>query len=730
MHFIKLKFFFDSTITLLRNRWFPFALGLPLFFSLHHYKGIVGDARLYLLQVIHNWQPDRFVNDPPFMFGNQDSYSIFSTLYGLVIKVFPIDSGTFCLTLFGHFLWFCAAFYFISQFARKLNIRLWFVPLFFTFILYSGDNMPNSRSFFFYFVEVCNVSRSYAVSIAILGFGLLFAKKKWLCLGIILFGTCLHPLTAGWLLPLWIFFYYPKARKIIVALSALLPFTFVLHTGPFDIYPADWGNCTHDHPITYLMLWRQFLAVLFFGVFVPKFTQSYFLLKFSKATSSVFIIGFIWSAVGHVEKLILIYQIQAWRIEWMFFILAMPTFVYIIYEQLKQMRRQKHFIFTTKHVSLLLIAFASFMPAPCSFCLIVAIILLMMPTKKWNMFLSLFVLTVFCVLSAGLQEYMKTMLQGGSSLGLIEYVDLYKSTDNLLLLQFMWLWCIIVYCARRIAASKKFFNFNPFCITVLLLYCLMPQFQLLPMALMGCYLYFNKRIKLFLLIAILIICFWDGFFNSELRETQITFGFPSQIKNSAVYLVPILIFYTLYFLKLPKVVLGVAGISCIIGLSIPAIESYDKRSESLRKSDSYLENFRHTTIFPQISNRGRMFYYVQGDYVDESRTQFLTGSYFSETTPIGEALFQKQFEEERKRLNYLFFKKQRGFIAKRGDWKTFVKESLSNRDTLLDRVTFLCSIKEISHLVSNLQFKELPKEDTYKMSESETINLYGCPRIK
>ena len=183
MHFIKLKFFFDSTITLLRNRWLPFVLGLPLFFCLHHYEGFVGDSRLYLLQVVHNWQPDRFLNDPPFMFGNQDGFSIFSTLYGLVIKVFPIDSGTFSLTLFGHFLWFLAAFYFISQFAKRMNFRLWLVPLFFAFIFYSGDNMPNSRSFFFCFVEACNVSRFYAISIAILGPGLLFAKKKMALFG-------------------------------------------------------------------------------------------------------------------------------------------------------------------------------------------------------------------------------------------------------------------------------------------------------------------------------------------------------------------------------------------------------------------------------------------------------------------------------------------------------------------------------------------------------------------
>ena len=103
MDFFKSKLF-DSSIALLKNKWLPFVLGLPLFFCLHHYEGIICDARLYLLQVINRWYPERFINDPPFMFGNQDSYGIFSVIYGFIVQHFHIDTGTFYFTFLGYLL--------------------------------------------------------------------------------------------------------------------------------------------------------------------------------------------------------------------------------------------------------------------------------------------------------------------------------------------------------------------------------------------------------------------------------------------------------------------------------------------------------------------------------------------------------------------------------------------------------------------------------------------------
>ena len=731
MNFFKSKYFFDSSIALLKNKWLPFVLGIPLFFCLHHYEGIVFDSRLYLLQVLHSWLPDRFIDDPPFMFGNQDSFGIFTSFYSLIINVMSIDMGTFLFALFAQSLWLVAAYCFIYQFSKKMQIRLWFAPLLFCFILYSAYNMPNDHIFFWRYIENFNASRLHSMAIAILGLGALFGSKKNISLVLFLFGTALHPLTAGWCLPLWLFFYYPKARGPIVIMSALLPLTFLLHRGPFDIYPADWGHCTHDHPVTFLMLWREVVAVMFFGLFVPKFSCNKSLLKFSKAIFWVLLIGFYWSATGGVAKHILIYQVQTWRVEWLFFIFALPIYVYIVYEQISLLRHKRLNGLTLRHISLFLIGFAIFMPASCSGAFFLALALLIVPVKRLCLKYSLLLFSVLCLLSVGVQEFTNVFLLGLVRIPLIGVSDLFRESDNLLLLQFLWIMGIITVCLYKVISNRKGVEWLVLIAFVLLVYLFFPRFQLIPVALTAVILYSRKEIRLSILIPIVLLCVGDCLFcNTGYRETNILNGFPKSILETFVFIVPIAGGMMLFFLRISNVARTIMLFASSFVLTVFAYEGYDKREPSIQQSESYLDLFKDDAIFPQIKNRGKMFYYVAGDFVDESRTQFLTGSYFSETTPIGEALFQGQFEEERKRLNYLFFKEQRGFIAQRGDWQKFVKDSLSKKNILLDRVSFLCSINEITHFVSNMRFKELDKLDFFKMNENEIIFLYGCPNAK
>lgn len=716
---------------MLKNKCLPFVLGIPLFFCLHHYEGIVGDARLYLLQVINRWHPERFVNDPPFMFGNQDSYGLFSIFYDLILQLLGVNWGTLCFTLVGQCLWLVAAFYFIYQFSKKMQFRLWFTPLILCFILYSGHNMPNDHIFFWHYVELFNASRLHSMAIAIFGLGALFCSRKYVSLILFLFGTAIHPLTAGWCLPLWLFFYYPKTRVPIVIMSALLPLTFLLHCGPFDIYPADWGNCTHDHPVTFLMLWREAIAVMFFGLLVPKFSSNKSLLKFSKAIFWVLLIGFYWSATGGAAKHILIYQVQTWRVEWLFFISAMPVYAYIVYEQISLFRHKQINQLTSRHISLLLIGFAVFMPAPCNGAALLALVLLYVPVKPWNLKYSLLLLSALCLLSVGTQELTNIFLLGLICIPMISLSNLFREIDNLLFLHFLWIVGLITVGLYKVVTNRKDVGQLGGIVFVLLFYVAFPQFQLIPVALTAVILYSKKTIRLSLLISIVLLCVGDSLFcNIGYRETNILTGFPKNILEVFAFAVPIVGGMTLFFIRIPNVARTIILFTLSLIFAVFAFDGYDKRESTVQQSESYLDLFKGDVIFPQIKNRGKVFYYAMGDFVDESRTQFLTGSYFSETTPIGEPLFQGQFEEERKRLNYILFKEQRGFIAKRGGWKRFVKDSLSNKSILLDRVEFLCSINEITHFVSNLRLKELEKQDSYQMSKNEIIYLYGCPNAK
>ena len=50
-------------------------------------------------KVIHRWFPERLVGDPPFMFGNQDSFTIFSPVYGFLMSHLSVDVAAMVITL-------------------------------------------------------------------------------------------------------------------------------------------------------------------------------------------------------------------------------------------------------------------------------------------------------------------------------------------------------------------------------------------------------------------------------------------------------------------------------------------------------------------------------------------------------------------------------------------------------------------------------------------------------
>ena len=94
---------------LLKSKWIVYFVGLAAFFMLIHYYGFFSDASLYLLQVIHFLDPSRFENDVPFMFGNQDAYSIFSPIVAVFFKIFGVNAGGMVATLIAQLFWCLAS---------------------------------------------------------------------------------------------------------------------------------------------------------------------------------------------------------------------------------------------------------------------------------------------------------------------------------------------------------------------------------------------------------------------------------------------------------------------------------------------------------------------------------------------------------------------------------------------------------------------------------------------
>ena len=580
--------------------------------------------------------------------------------------------------------------------------------------------MPNDHVSFFQFIENFNCSRLFSISLAIYGLGCMIANKKKASAIVFTIGTLIHPITAGWCLPVWMFFYYPKTRTPVAIVSFLLPLTYMLKIGFFDVYPSDWGKCTQKHDVSFIMLWRETLAVVFFGIVVPKISRDEVFLKFSKALFWTFMIGLYWSLTGGVGKHILIYQVQTWRIEWLFFIMVLPAFFHL----LSQSRIFHCKEISTHHVALVFLGLAIFLPQNTICITMIALFCLFTKKKQMTDIFIVMILMISCVMSACLQELVMAALLGTIDVGL-NFSALYREIDYLLLLELFLIVSILLYWVCK----KKHSYIIPS--ILLITYCFFPQFQLIPIVALCAVFFIERKIGIKLLIPIVMLCILDVLFNDTIRETYILRGFPKQISTTIVFAIPLLLASVLFVLIDRKSLFGkmifpiFAVVLCAYGL-----EGYDKRKDELKYAEYNLNQFKESPVFSEVTNYGKTFFYVPGEYVHLPRLQFLSGAYFCETTHIGEPLFEKQFREAMKRDNLIFYKEKIDSIAVKGTFAKFLTRKLSNKDSLLDRVEFLCSQNEISYFVSSLRLPELKQLNSYKAANSEKFYLYGCPNAE
>ncbi len=81
-----------------------------LWMATRPYSGIVHDSTLYTLQALNAADPARFADDPFLRFGSQDRFTIFSHLYGPVLRWAGISLGALLLTLLAQAIWLCGAY--------------------------------------------------------------------------------------------------------------------------------------------------------------------------------------------------------------------------------------------------------------------------------------------------------------------------------------------------------------------------------------------------------------------------------------------------------------------------------------------------------------------------------------------------------------------------------------------------------------------------------------------
>ena len=731
---IDLKQFYNSSMAMLKSKWLPFALGIPLFFCLHHYEGIKNDAILYLLQAIHSISPERFVNDPPFMFGNQDSLGFFTPLYRLFITNFTIASGTKLATFIFQSIWIVSFIFMVREIGTSFKNRLWILPITILSIGICADKMPHFKVLFVDFVHHYNCSRLLSIALGLAGLAFLFSKRKWFSLFFFFIGTIIHPLSAGWGLPVWFLVFYPKTKYAIILFSALLPLSFLFHSGSLDIIPDNWFKRPLTHATDIWDLFRIVSYIFFLGYFIPR-KESGHLSQISKAIAITLFIAYYWNLWGYLGKHALLYQLQTWRAEWLAWAVVTPFFLNILFVEIRKKKHFPTFITSRSCFALCMLFLSLFPPLNTPFFFLVAYIDQIKPfsyfSKKILYFLRLskyngtlcalgFILLFFCIVSVAYANIVELALEGSISniflCGNFRIAQL-LTRSNMMVCTFI----SIIFAIYSLSIRKRI---AAICFGI---YIIFPMFLFIP--LLGLFLLFfdmQKKRTIVIGTALLFFSLIEG-----LSSTQFRCHFFFDI--FAVYFKPVLLSWlfiiSVWFLSfIAKKAKSIIILFLILPTSLYAFCSWDNRPENVKRIESAFELFKKETIFPYVHDRGKIFFYVTGDLVSLPRIQFLTGAYLSANTHIGEPFYPKQFFEAQKRDNYLFYKKQLGIANEIHEYITFASTTLSSPDTLADRINFLCKIKEITHLVSdipNLPYQPLDSLTLHTLDKE--IYLYSCP---
>lgn len=302
-----------------------FVICLLSFFLIHPYQGISGDAALYLKNAIYGISPERFAGDLFFIGTSQDAFSLFSFLYRPLILLLGSYNATFFLATVSIGLWIFASLFFI----RRWTTNVFPVFVFFAVIEYSYGQWVRIGEY------LCT-ARTVAEALAILGFAFLFRQKRWKSLVFFLLGTLFHPLMAGWGLPVWLFFFYPKTVVPIGILSLLFPLTGLLDVSLFATYDSVWAaSITEFYPKAWDLVWLGVLVAILVLAYRIFFQRER---RFFRSFLLVLAIAAYWDFAGLAFKNVFLVVSQPWRIKWVLIFLAVFSVGYFGKESLKPRR--------------------------------------------------------------------------------------------------------------------------------------------------------------------------------------------------------------------------------------------------------------------------------------------------------------------------------------------------------------------------------------------------------
>lgn len=660
---------------LLKKKWFVYLAGFAFFFAVIRYWGFYEDAGRYLLQVIHYLHPERFIDDVPFMYGNQDSFTLFSPIISLFYKLFGVNKGAIIATLALQSLWCGAAIWLMASWTKTAQCPKYGLPAFIICVATLMNKMYGSGNYF-PILDYILVARFLAFGLSLLGFATFFSKHKWLPLVFFSSGSLIHPLIGGWGIPLWLFSRFPKTRLPILIASILFPLTGFLHIGLLDFYSQDWSNVVKGFTPNNSDL-LIFALILLFWILMHKLTRNEQFSKFSLNMFWVCFAGLFFQCAASYSGHMLLFQAQPYRVQLFCFVPMFPIFAILVHEQITSGIRLPTWLKVSDGII--------------KACFVAALL--------------------FLLAEASLGNYIQ--------------ISLANNPGN----------ARLAYALASLPA--QLFVIHKIVLTLLAVLCLIKR--RIWFATIFLFSFFNDYATTLPLIGIII--FLAPAMSSQLKNGLITFAgvytfaellmsLPNNPIQGSTIAAPILfiaLFITIFAACLWKrqkkalvpIIIG------LVALFSWDFANWDSRNLSQIESENQMDAFLDKPAFPQIKNRGRMLYVVDGEQPLESRFVFLNGTYADVTINVGEIFYKGQHFESTKRKSALLYGDTTP--ANLFGFGEGIVDVYNNPDTLTTKVDYLCKVGEISHLVTHYGTMPFIKADSlYLDFKKKFVYLYEC----
>jgi len=662
---------------------------------------------------VYSIDPIRFFGDPSFDYGNQGSLGLFSPILGLFLETFGVSTGAFLYTLLTQLFWIVAFVFLIKNLLWLNWQRLWILPTTILSICIFSNGMPFSHISFFNYLSTYVCSRSLSIALGLSGVALVFKEQKCLSFLLFLIGTAVHPLTAGWGIPFWMFYFCPKTRIPILVCSLIFPFSCLIHSGVLDVYPVDWLAKPLNRPRYELSSLYAFLLV-FWGM-LAKRTFNKRIQNISLSMWLLTVIALYWDLWGSYGEHIFLYQVQPWRALWLPSIVAAPLGICHAKDAYRNFTKKK--IITSYNLATILLFVSFFTPVRLFSVSITAVILFLLRERVVTS--RDLVVTYAGILFGGyiVQQYITWSLQGFPAIYILSIKELCYARDAFFMYQAIFaLGFVFLFIRKRLFLSA----------IVLAISVFFARFMLLPvLALFVAF--FQKKTNVWYWIGVCLITFlviFDGLFDVDARSQFLFHGLPFNFFKAS--LLALLSFVAIW---LTKKVSYKSIVMWLVICSSFAIAGYVDNFADILNRERQLDLRLHQTIFPQIEDRGHVLFYVSGDYFGDPRLQFMTGCYLNYNVMLGSVFFEGQYKEALKRSRLLYWRERSPESNQFVDYMTILGK-LGNPDTLTDRVEFLCRHNEIHHLVTSNDSLPFIKEDSTIIGDMQKVFLYDCSSTK